>query len=70
MRRKIVWLPAIILMIGSCYAASDEIHQLFVSGRAGMISDVLIDSVGVLVGWGVFVVLMKKIWKWRHGRTK
>lgn len=41
-------------LIGSGYAVSDEIHQLFVPGRAGMIGDVLIDSCGVLIGWGVF----------------
>ena len=49
----------LIQVIGSSYAVSDEIHQLFVPGRAGMISDVLIDSVGVLIGCGVFVVLGK-----------
>ena len=43
--------------IGSLYAVSDEIHQLFVPGRAGMVGDVLIDSVGVLVGFGVFIGL-------------
>lgn len=53
-----VWKQYVLIqMIGSSYAVSDEIHQLFVPGRAGMISDVLIDSVGVLIGWGVFVVL-------------
>ena len=33
---------------GVLYAVSDEFHQLFVSGRAGRFSDVLIDSAGVL----------------------
>ena len=32
------------------YACSDEFHQLFVPGRAGLFSDVLIDTVGVLFG--------------------
>jgi len=35
---------------GIVYAISDEIHQHFVPGRLGAPSDVLIDSVGVLVG--------------------
>jgi len=30
------------------YAASDEYHQSFVFGRAGVIGDVLIDAVGIL----------------------
>ena len=29
------------------YACSDELHQLFVPGRAGLISDVVIDMIGV-----------------------
>lgn len=34
------------------YACTDEIHQLFVLGRAGMVTDVLIDSIGVsIVTW-------------------
>ena len=37
-------------LAGVFYAATDEFHQLFVPGRAGMISDVLLDSIGVLLG--------------------
>ena len=37
-------------IVRSLYAARDEIHQLFVLGRAGRISDVMIDSAGVLIG--------------------
>lgn len=32
------------------YACTDEIHQLFVPGRAGMFTDVLIDMAGALIG--------------------
>ena len=32
------------------YACSDEIHQLFVPGRAGMFRDVLVDGVGFCAG--------------------
>ena len=32
------------------YAATDEIHQYFVPGRAMMLTDVLIDSAGALCG--------------------
>jgi VanZ family protein len=41
-------LPA--LALGIAYAASDELHQHFVTGRVGSPLDVLIDSVGVAVG--------------------
>ena len=36
--------------LGVAYAATDEIHQHFVSGRHGAPVDVAIDAVGVLVG--------------------
>ena len=45
-------LPA--LVIGIAYAASDELHQHFVRGRHGSPVDVLIDTVGLLIG--IFVV--------------
>lgn len=32
------------------YASLDEFHQTFVGGRAGRVSDVLLDSTGALVG--------------------
>lgn len=41
------WLPA---LIGIAYAATDEVHQLFVPGRLGMAADVLLDAAGVLLG--------------------
>lgn len=38
------------------YAATDEFHQLFVSGRSGMFTDVLIDAAGGLAGCLLFFV--------------
>lgn len=38
------------LIIGMEYAALDEIHQLFIDGRAGQVKDVLIDTIGVAIG--------------------
>ena len=32
------------------YAITDEIHQIFVPGRAFQISDILVDSTGALIG--------------------
>ena len=43
--------------IATAYAATDEFHQLFVSGRSGQITDVLIDSGGALVGLLVLYVV-------------
>lgn len=38
------------------YACSDEIHQLFVAGRAGRVSDVLIDSAGAVLALAVLLL--------------
>ena len=46
----------------SCiYASSDEIHQLFVPGRAGQVRDVLIDTSGAVAGI-LLAILIRKIW--------
>lgn len=47
---KNVILFIISLIICIIYASSDEIHQLYVSGRSGEVRDVLIDSAGSAVG--------------------
>lgn len=44
--------------LGVLYAASDEFHQLFVPGRAGRVSDVPIDSSGVLLGIAIVSLFM------------
>ena len=36
--------------LGTLYAVSDELHQLFVSERAARLLDVIIDSLGALAG--------------------
>ena len=46
--RKQKWQKA--FSAASVYAMTDEFHQLFVPGRSGQISDVLIDSAGALTG--------------------
>ena len=46
----------ISLILGVLYAASDEIHQLFSPGRSAQITDVYIDTLGVLVG--IFLILL------------
>lgn len=53
-------LLAAVTAIG--YAATDEFHQLFVPGRAGRISDVCIDSVGIVLML-LILPLIGKIWR-------
>lgn len=45
----------IAAVLAIMYACSDEIHQLFVAGRAGMVSDVLVDSAGAMLGLALFL---------------
>lgn len=55
-RKEWTAVPAAFLM-AVLYAASDEIHQFFVPGRACMITDVGYDAlgaaVGIALGWGL-----------------
>jgi VanZ family protein len=39
--------PAVAVAIALGYAATDEFHQTFVEGRAGVITDVFIDAGGI-----------------------
>jgi len=42
------------------YGASDELHQFFVPYRGAKMSDVFIDSIGVLFIAGIYYVLYRK----------
>lgn len=51
------------------YACTDEIHQIFVPGRASRFTDVLIDTAGALCGTAVYF-LVSQIWrKCRRGSS-
>lgn len=55
----IVSVPVCVL-----YAISDEIHQNFIEGRCGRMSDVMLDSLGIAIGTLVaicFTLLYKRI---------
>lgn len=61
----------ISLSICVCYAASDEIHQLFSSGRSCELRDVIIDSIGATVGilltMLIFSIINRKKAKVKNG---
>jgi len=54
---------ALTLLICVIYAASDEFHQMFVSGRGAQVTDVLIDRVGTSVGIGGYMFIRRVIKK-------
>ena len=49
---------AFIITCAICflYAVGDEVHQLYVPGRSGQITDVLIDSAGAFAGSGMLMI--------------
>ena len=52
--------------IATVYAASDELHQRFVPGRNGCVSDVCLDSFGAISGvlvYAMCVVVVAKMCK-------
>ena len=57
------------MVLGSLYAVSDELHQLFVPGRSCELTDMLIDSGGVAAGTlaGLFLFVY---WKGRRKRKQ
>ena len=57
------WIAA-AWIITVLYACTDEIHQLFVPGRAGMVTDVMIDSIGVTL---ISIILL---WRVCRGEKK
>ena len=46
------------IIIGVTYAITDEIHQGFTPGRAPSVTDVCIDSMGVLTGIFILITLI------------
>ena len=45
--------------LGTLYAATDEAHQLLVDGRGAQLTDVLLDSSGVLTGILVWTLIFR-----------
>ena len=48
-------------LIGFVYACTDEFHQLFIAGRSGEFMDVMIDTMGVLNGALLALLIIKII---------
>lgn len=57
--KKYMPIPAVIFT--SLYAVSDEIHQLFVEGRACRFLDWAIDTFGAILGAAGFLIIYKII---------
>lgn len=53
------------LLLGTLYAGTDELHQLFISQRSAQWRDVLLDSAGVLAGITVAYALITLCKRWK-----
>jgi VanZ family protein len=51
---------AAALAAGIAYAATDELHQHFVSGRVGSVVDVAVDAVGLAAGMLVWLWIRER----------
>jgi VanZ family protein len=70
-KKKRLWLLLMPIMISTFYAITDEIHQTFIPGRSGQITDVLLDASGAATGsllFFLFVAMVVKI-KGKSGKA-
>ena len=61
--------PWFTLGLCAAYALTDEIHQIFVPGRAFQVTDLAVDTAGALLGIGVFCLLAFLVLRLRRGRA-
>ena len=57
----------ITIVAGALYAISDEIHQTFIEGRSGQVTDVVLDTFGIIVGTILVLGIIKIL---KNKRTK
>lgn len=69
-RVRSLWVQ-LLLAAGACtlYAATDELHQYFVPGRAALLGDIAIDAMGYLpcVTLAFVCIALYRMWKKRRG---
>ena len=51
--------PLISFMLTTICAVGDELHQIFVPGRAFQLSDILVDSIGAVIGIVAYLIMYK-----------
>ncbi len=65
--RRIPFVGVTAFALAVLYACSDEIHQLFIDGRAGQVADVLVDASGAAIGCLLTCIL---IWRFMTRRMR
>ena len=58
------------VLIGFIYACLDEFHQSFIPGRTPLFTDILIDTLGVIVGSLIVLICIKITQNKRNKKLK
>lgn len=66
LRNQIIYATLGIIL----YASSDEFHQLFVNGRTARVEDVLLDTLGAIVGILLNLICLKIVYKIKNKKDK
>jgi VanZ family protein len=63
---------AIIYILFTClfYAVTDEFHQSFIPGRTSLVSDILVDFTGALIGLAFFYLFYYKIYTYKKSAKR
>ena len=61
---------AFAILTGMIYAMSDEFHQKFIAGRTSRITDVGIDTLGVITGTILFMIFVNILIKSRKKKSE
>ena len=61
---------AFAILTGMIYAMSDEFHQKFIAGRTSRITDVGIDTLGVITGTILFMIFINILIKSRKKKSE
>lgn len=59
-----------IMFICLFYSVTDELHQSFVPGRTSLVSDVLIDFLGAIIGLGIYYLFYYQMYQKRFINIK
>ena len=61
--------PVLTALFSIGYAVTDEIHQIFVPERACQLSDLAVDSAGIILGTFIFSIIyliIKKVERYKN----
>ena len=67
-RCRVRYSGILTLLLCYIYACSDEIHQLFVNGRGGLVSDTFIDL--IVASFGVIIISFFMFVMWKINQRK